>query len=208
MIIIATIVQSCIYAIPAAITLAARGTLASKARRQFRVAVKTPTSRQAEETASEFLRANKINDVPVEKGDEYLVNAFDKGKKSVRISPDAYGCVDAYSVARALSAGAEAIAYRDAPEKLAALAKLDTAATWFFWGAFCALAFAIMGASLPSACLGYAALLVVWFNASARARFVKKTQKPIEDYLRNSGAFTPKEIDAVLKTLAAIRVNP
>lgn len=208
MIIIATIVQSCVYAIPAAIALAARGALVSKARRQFKVAVKTPTSRRSEEAAAEFLRANKTNDVPVEKGDEYLVNAYDKDKKSVRLSPDAYGCVDAYSVARALSAAAEALAYREAPEKFAALARLDAAATWFFWGAFCALAFAIMGASLPSACVGYAALLVVWFNASARSRFVKKTQKPIEDYLRNTGAFTPEEIDAVLKTLAAIRVNP
>ncbi len=208
MIILATIVQSCVYAIPAAVALAARGTLASRARRQFKIAVKTPTSLQSEKAAADFLRANKIDDVPVEKGDEYLVNAFDKKRNSVRLSPDAYGCVDAYSVARALSAGAEALAYRDAPEKLAALAKLDAAATWFFWGAFCALAFAIMGASLPSACVGYAALLVVWFNASARARFMKKSQKPVEEYLRNSGAFASDEIEAVLKTLAAIRVNP
>ena len=208
MIILATIVQSCVYAIPAAVALAARGTLASRARRQFKIAVKTPTSLQSEKAAADFLRANKIDDVPVEKGDEYLVNAFDKKRNSVRLSPDAYGCVDAYSVARALSAGAEALAYRDAPEKLAALAKLDAAATWFFWGAFCALAFAIMGASLSSACVGYAALLVVWFNASARARFMKKSQKPVEEYLRNSGAFASDEIEAVLKTLAAIRVNP
>ena len=208
MIILATIVQSCVYAIPAAIALAARGALASRARRQFKIAVKTPTSLQSEKAAADFLRANKIDDVPVEKGDEYLVNAFDKKRNSVRLSPDAYGCVDAYSVARALSAGAEALAYRDAPEKLAALAKLDAAATWFFWGAFCALAFAIMGASLSSACVGYAALLVVWFNASARARFMKKSLKPVEEYLRNSGAFASDEIEAVLKTLAAIRVNP
>ncbi len=208
MIIISTIVQSCVYAIPAAIALAARGAIASKARRQFKIAVKTPTSLRAEKATADFLRVNRIDDVSVERGDEYLANAFDKDKKSVRLSPDAYGCVDAYSVARALNAGAEALAYRDAPEKCAAIARLDAVATWFFWGAFCALAFAIMGASFPSACVGYAALLVVWFNADARVRFMKNSQKPVGDYLRNSGAFTPEEVEIVLKTLAAIRVNP
>ncbi len=207
MFVFATILMSCIYAIPAVIAFVVRGVAASNARRQIKLAGQTRTSQSSDDVSVAFLHANGIDDVPVEKGEDYFTSSFDKKKNVVAISPDAYKCVDAYSIARALNACSQVLVNRNEPEKPATYARVDTIATWCFWIAFCALSFAIMGASFVSACLGYAALLPVWLNALAQVNFLKNSHKPVEKFLKDSGVFKSEEIKPILCALAAIRVN-
>ena len=208
MFIFATLLMSCIYAVPVAIAFAIRGAAAAKARGQITRAGKIKTSQTSETTAVKFLHSTGFDDVSVTKGNDYLNDLYDEKTKTVKISPDAFGCVDAYSVARALNASSKALACREAPEQIATLAKLDTVSTWLFWGAFCALSFAIMGASLTSACVGYAMILPVWINALVQLKFRKRSDKKIGDFLRNSDSFKPEEIDAILAALDAIHAEP
>ena len=103
MFVFATILMSCIYAIPAVIAFVVRGVAASNARRQIKLAGQTRTSQSSDDVSVAFLHANGIDDVPVEKGEDYFTSSFDKKKKVVAISPDAYKCVDAYSRLRGAS---------------------------------------------------------------------------------------------------------
>ncbi|MBR0226324.1 MAG: zinc metallopeptidase [Thermoguttaceae bacterium] len=208
MIILATIVQSCIYAVPAAFAMILIWVKYSRARGQLRRACKTPTSGCAETALVEFLHANKIDDVAVEKGTDFLENAYEPDNKRITLSPDVYGSLDVCSVASALDAGAQALTCRNRPEPLVTLNRLQNASTWAFWIGFCVLAFSIMGAALVGACVGYAFLILAWALSARRRNLVKGSRVVVEDYVRRSGYFNSEECQNVLKALDSLRMNP
>lgn len=204
----ATFTQSCIYAIPAALALGISGLMILIAKRQIVRAGKTPTSVNAETILQEFLQAEGMDDVAAEKGEDYLKNAYNPVKKAVELSPDVFGCVDAYSAALALNAGAQALTHRNYPEKELLFRRLHQISTTLFWVVFCVLSFAVMGSSLVGSCVGYALAAPLLAIELVRSKYAKDSQSFAANFVAQSQKYSREEAKLIVKTLAAIRIIP
>ncbi len=196
-----------VYALPAAAALLYGWLRLIAANRRLDRACEFKTNVLAEDALASFLKKNGAS-FPIEKGSDYLENKYDPAKGEIHLSPDAFGCVDACSVASALNAGSQALAYRNAPETVDKLARLHSITTWWFWGVFCILGFAVMGESFVGTCVGYATLIPLYAMLKIRKNIMKKNHAPALDFIQSSGLFTPEEATVLKKTLAAVRDNP
>ena len=203
----ASFATTVLYALPAAAALLYAWFQLIAANRRLDRACEFKTKVAAEDGLASFLKKNGAT-FPVEKGDDYLENAYDPAKGEILLSPDVFGCVDACSVASALNAGSQALAYRNAPETVDKIARLHSITTWWFWGVFCILGFAVMGESFIGTCVGYAILIPLYAMFSIRKNIMKRNQAPALEFVQSSGLFNLEEAIVLKKTLAAALVNP
>ena len=203
----ASFATTVLYALPAAAALLYAWFQLIAANRRLDRACEFKTKVAAEDALASFLKKNGAT-FPIEKGDDYLENAYDPAKGEILLSPDVFGCVDACSVASALNAGSQALAYRNAPETVDKIARLHSITTWWFWGVFCILGFAVMGESFIGTCVGYATLIPLYAMFSIRKNIMKKNQAPALEFVQSSGLFNLEEATVLKKTLAAALVNP
>ena len=112
----ASFATTVLYALPAAAALLYAWFQLIAANRRLDRACEFKTKVAAEDALASFLKKNGAT-FPIEKGDDYLENAYDPAKGEILLSPDVFGCVDACSVASALNAGSQALAYRNAPRR-------------------------------------------------------------------------------------------
>ena len=203
----ASFATTVLYALPAAAALLYAWFQLIAANRRLDRACEFKTKVAAEDALASFLKKNGAT-FPIEKGDDYLENAYDPAKGEILLSPDVFGCVDACSVASALNAGSQALAYRNAPETVDKIARLHSITTWWFWGVFCILGFAVMGESFIGTCVGYATLIPLYAMVSIRKNIMKRNQAPALEFVQSSGLFNLEEAIVLKKTLAAALVNP
>lgn len=203
----ASFATTVVYALPAAAALLYAWFQLIAANRRMDRACEFKTKVAAEDALASFLKKNDAS-FPIEKGSDYLENAYDPNKGEIRLSPDVFGCVDACSVASALNAGSQALACRNAPETIDKLARLHSITTWWFWGVFCILGFAVMGESLVGTCVGYATLIPLYAMFNIRKNIMKRNQAPALEFIQSSGLFNSEEATVLKKTLAAALVNP
>ena len=203
----ASFATTVLYALPAAAALLYAWFQLIAANRRLDRACEFKTKVPAEDALASFLKKNGAT-FPIEKGDDYLENAYDPAKGEILLSPDVFGCVDACSVASALNAGSQALAYRNAPETVDKIARLHSITTWWFWGVFCILGFAVMGESFIGTCVGYATLIPLYAMFSIRKNIMKRNQAPALEFVQSSGLFNLEEAIVLKKTLAAALVNP
>ena len=203
----ASFATTVLYALPAAAALLYAWFQLIAANRRLDRACEFKTKVAAEDALASFLKKNGAT-FPIEKGDDYLENAYDPAKGEILLSPDVFGCVDACSVASALNAGSQALAYRNAPETVDKIARLHSITTWWFWGVFCILGFAVMGESFIGTCVGYATLIPLYAMFSIRKNIMKRNQAPALYFVQSSGLFNLEEAIVLKKTLAAALVNP
>ena len=203
----ASFATTVLYALPAAAALLYAWFQLIAANRRLDRACEFKTKVAAEDALASFLKKNGAT-FPIEKGDDYLENAYDPAKGEILLSPDVFGCVDACSVASALNAGSQALAYRNAPETVDKIARLHSITTWWFWGVFCILGLAVMGESFIGTCVGYATLIPLYAMFSIRKNIMKRNQAPALEFVQSSGLFNLEEAIVLKKTLAAALVNP
>lgn len=203
----ASFATTVLYALPAAAALLYAWFQLIAANRRLDRACEFKTKVAAEDALASFLKKNGAT-FPIEKGDDYLENAYDPAKGEILLSPDVFGCVDACSVASALNAGSQALAYRNAPETVDKIARLHSITTWWFWGVFCILGFAVMGESFIGTCVGYATLIPLYAMFSIRKNIMKRNQASALEFVQSSGLFNLEEAIVLKKTLAAALVNP
>ena len=203
----ASFATTVLYALPAAAALLYAWFQLIAANRRLDRACEFKTKVAAEDALAAFLKKNCAT-FPIEKGDDYLENAYDPAKGEILLSPDVFGCVDACSVASALNAGSQALAYRNAPEAVDQIARVHSITTWWFWGVFCILGFAVMGESFIGTCVGYATLIPLYAMFSIRKNIMKRNQAPALEFVQSSGLFNLEEATVLKKTLAAALVNP
>ena len=203
----ASFATTVLYALPAAAALLYAWFQLIAANRRLDRACEFKTKVAAEDALASFLKKNGAT-FTIEKGDDYLENAYDPAKGEILLSPDVFGCVDACSVASALNAGSQALAYRNAPETVDKIARLHSITTWWFWGVFCILGFAVMGESFIGTCVGYATLIPLYAMFSIRKNIMKRNQAPALEFVQSSGLFNLEEATVLKKTLAAALVNP
>ena len=203
----ASFATTVLYALPAAAALLYAWFQLIAANRRLDRACEFKTKVAAEDALASFLKKNGAT-FPIEKWDDYLENAYDPAKGEILLSPDVFGCVDACSVASALNAGSQALAYRNAPETVDKIARLHSITTWWFWGVFCILGFAVMGESFIGTCVGYATLIPLYAMFSIRKNIMKRNQAPALEFVQSSGLFNLEEAIVLKKTLAAALVNP
>lgn len=203
----ASFATTVLYALPAAAALLYAWFQLIAANRRLDRACEFKTKVAAEDALASFLKKNGAT-FPIEKGDDYLENAYDPAKGEILLSPDVFGCVDACSVASALNAGSQALAYRNAPETVDKIARLHSITTWWFWGVFCILGFAVMGESFIGTCVGYATQIPLYAMFSIRKNIMKRNQAPALEFVQSSGLFNLEEATVLKKTLAAALVNP
>ena len=203
----ASFATTVLYALPAAAALLYAWFQLIAANRRLDRACEFKTKVAAEDALASFLKKNGAS-FPIQKGGDYLENAYDPDKGEIRLSPDVFGCVDACSIASALNAGSQALAHCNAPASIHKLARLHSITTWWFWGVFCILGFAVMGESFVGTCVGYATLIPLYAMFSIRKNIMKRNQAPALEFVQSSGLFNPEEATVLKKTLAAAIVNP
>lgn len=157
----------------------------------------------AKELAEKLLEKANICNVPIERGEDYTINAYLPEDRKILLSPDTFDQKDITAIGLALRAAGKTIFAQESPEMANFLDWIKRSVLIFFWIVFTVMSFGLMGNSFVTIIIGYvmgAGLLALFFT---EIRMESGINRRIYTEIKNSGTLTDEQLVGVLKVLRA-----
>ena len=158
---------------------------------------------EAKEVALKMLKLTGIEDVAVEKSDNYSQNDFDETEQKILLSPDTFDQKDLTAIGLAARAVGKAIFSRQAPDEAKLLGTIKHSLLISFWIVFTVLAFGLMANSPITILVGYGLIALMLLFVVIQIRLEFGVNRRVKELLDQTNALDEQEKNGVHRVLRA-----
>jgi len=203
MIFASIIVHSLLYAIPLIPFFIVCWIFQARVQRRIDCGSGQKTGCVAEQVARRILDHAQLQEIKIEKSENFTENQYDVDKNKVMLSPDNIAETDVTSVALAVRAAVSAVFHQQVPRVIQRWNQVKIVENILFWITFTVLSFGLMSGKMPVFVTGYLIGILTLIFHGINVACAKKLNSAALESLRELRLFNSEELENLVRVLNA-----